>query len=135
RRFTASRKNNVMQFLRRHQFLLCFMGVLVLCSVMVIRQFLANQSAHVELREDFILLANRGDGKSAEHLYQLLILKLPDLNERSLVEDLERTAMLVDPKAPDAQNLIWKYQTSVEKEIQRRSERRIGRALERAEKK
>ena len=43
--------------------------------------------------------------------------------------------LLVDPKAPDAQNLIWKYQTSVEKEIQRRSERRIGRALERAEKK
>jgi hypothetical protein len=77
----------------------------------------------------------RGDGKSAEHIYQLLVQELPDLNEKTLVEDLERTAMLVDPKAPDTQNLVWKYQAGVQKEMQRRSEQRIGRALERAEKK
>jgi hypothetical protein len=121
------------QFLRRHQFLLCFLAVLVFASVMVVHQFLTNQTAHIEAREDFILHANRGDLKPAEHVYQLLIQDLPSLNERSLVEDLERTSMLVDPKTPEPDNLVWKYYVGVKKEIQRRSEQRLGRALERAD--
>ena len=124
-----------MQFLRRHQFLLCFLAVLVFACVMVIRQFAANQSAHIETREDFIFLMERGEFEPAAHLYQELIQELPDLNEKSLVDDLQRTAMLVDPKAPDAESLIFKYQVSVKKELDRRSEQRLATARERAAKK
>ena len=42
-----------MRFLRRYQYLLCFLGLLVLASVLVVQQFIANQCAHIKLREDF----------------------------------------------------------------------------------
>jgi hypothetical protein len=121
-----------MRFLRRHQYLLCFLAVLVFACVMVVRQFIANQSAHVELREDFILLHERAETKPEERLYQLLVQQLPNLNDKALVDDLQRTAMLVDLKTPQLDNLIWKYQVSVKNELQKRSERRLARALEHA---
>jgi hypothetical protein len=122
-----------MQFLRRHQYLLCFLGVLVFSSVMVLRQFLANQSAHVELREDFLLLQERGEAKACDALYQQLIQALATLDERSLVDDLQRTRLLIDPNKPDVANLVWKYYVSVKKEQQRRSEQRLARLLGRSE--
>jgi len=122
-----------MQFLRRNQFLLCFLAVLVFSCVMVTRQFRANQSAHVELREDFLLLEEQREAKPAERLYQFLVQELPDLDEKGLVDDLQRTSMLVDPKAPETDSLVWKYYVSVKNELQRRSQRRIARALERAQ--
>lgn len=121
-----------MHFLRRHQYLFCFLGVLFFSCVMVIRQFEKNQTRHVELREDFILLHDRGETKSEERLYQMLIQELPELNENALVDDLQRTAMLVDPKAPQLDNLIWKYEVSVKNELQKRSEQRLARAREEA---
>ena len=121
-----------MRFLRRHQYLLCFVAVLLFSSVMVVRQVIHNQSAHVELREDFILLHDRGNAEPEARLYQLLIQQLPGLNEKSLVEDLQRTAMLVDPKTPQLDNLVWKYQVSVKNELARRSESRLARALQEA---
>jgi hypothetical protein len=121
-----------MSFLRRHQYLLCFLGVLVLSSVMVLRQFVANQSAHAELREDFILLHDRGETKACEALYQELIQGLAGLNEQSLVEDLQRTSLLIDPKSPDQANPVWRYYASVRNELQKRSEQRLARALKRA---
>ncbi len=124
-----------MSFLRRHQYLLCFLGVLVFASVMVIRQFLANQSAHVELREDFILLQERGEAKVCDALYQQLIQGLDGLDEKSLADDLLRTRVLVDPKTPDVGNLVWRYYVSVKKELERRSEQRLARVLESSEQK
>jgi len=121
-----------MRFLRKHQYVLCFLAVLVLSSVMVVRQFVANQSAHVELREDFIFLHERAETKPQERLYQMLIQQLPALNEKALVEDLQRTSMLVDQKTPQLDNLIWKYQVSVKNELQKRADRRLSRALEHA---
>lgn len=118
--------------MRRHQYLFCFLGVLFFSCVMVIRQFEKNQARHVELREDFILLHDRGETKSEERLYQMLIQELPELNENALVDDLQRTAMLVDPKAPQLDNLIWKYEVSVKNELQKRSEQRLARAREEA---
>src|SRR6266700_2733945 len=117
-----------MRFFRRHQYLFCFLAVLFFSSVMVVRQVIANQSAHVELREDFILLHERGEAEPETRLYQLLIQQLPRLDDKALVEDLQRTAMLVDPKAAQLDNLIWKYQVSVKNELQKRSERRLARA-------
>jgi hypothetical protein len=122
-----------MRFFRRHQYLLCFLGVLVFSSVMVLRQFLANQSAHVELREDFLLLHERGEAKACDALYQELIQALARLDEKSLVDDLQRTRPLVDPNARDVENLVWKYYISVKKELQRRSEQRLARVLGRSE--
>lgn len=121
-----------MRFARRHQYLLCFLAVLVFSSVMVIRQFFANESAHVELREDFMLLHERGETKPEERLYQMLIQQLPDLTDKALVDDLQRTVMLIDSKTPQLNNLIWKYQVSVKNELRKRSEHRVSRALERA---
>jgi len=100
---------------------------------MVLRQFLANQSAHVELREDFLLLHERGEAKACDALYQQLIQALPRLDEKSLVDDLQRTRPLVDPNARDVENLVWKYYISVKNELQRRSEQRLARVLGRSE--
>ena len=124
--------NKLMRFLRQNQYVLCFLAVLFFSSVMVVRQFIANQSAHVELREDFIFLHERAETKPQERLYQMLIQQLPALNEKALVEDLQRTSMLVDQKTPQLDNLIWKYQVSVKNELQKRADRRLARALEHA---
>jgi len=122
-----------MQFLRRHQYLLCFLGVLVFSSIMVLRQFMANQSAHVELREDFLLLQERGELKAGDALYQQLIQELANLDEKSLVDDLQRTRLLIDPQTPDKENLVWKYYMSVRNELRRRSEKRLAHILEQSE--
>jgi len=100
---------------------------------MVLRQFMANQSAHVELREDFLLLHERGEARACDALYQQLVKALAGLDEKSLVDDLQRTRLLVDPKTPDVDNLVWKYYVSVKNELRRRSEQRLSRALGRSE--
>lgn len=123
-----------MQFLRRHQYLLCFLAVLVFACVMVIRQFEANQSAHIERREDFIFLVQHGG--PADHLYQVLVQELPNQTEKSLVEDLERTTQLVNTNDPDSDgNLILKYHSDVKRTLEQRSEQRLGAVLKRGEEK
>jgi hypothetical protein len=118
-----------MRFLRRHQYVLCFLAVVVCSSVLVVRQVLANRSAHVELREDFIVLHDRGEATACDSLYQQLIQELASLDVKALVDDLQRTRLLVDPKTPDLQNPIWKYYVSVKKELETRSEQRLARLL------
>lgn len=134
RRGAAWRKKNRMQFLRRHQYLLCFLAVLVFACVMVIRQFEANQSAHLERREDFIFLVQHGG--QADHLYQVLVQELPDQSEKSLVEDLERTALLVNTNGPDpGGDLILKYHTAIKRTLEQKSEQRLAPTLKRADEK
>jgi hypothetical protein len=123
-----------MNFLRRHQYLLCFLAVVVCASVLVVRQYLANLSAHVELREDFIVLHDRGESAACDSLYQQLIQGLAALDEKTLVDDLQRTALLLDPKQPDVQNPVWKYHVSVKKELEKRSDKRLARILARSTK-
>jgi hypothetical protein len=120
----------LMRFFRRNQYLFCFLAVLFFSCVMVVRQVLRNQTAHVELREDFILLHERGEAQPEARLYQMLIQELPQLSEKALVDDLQRTAMLVDTKTPQPDNLVWKYEVSVKNELQKRSEGRLIRARE-----
>jgi len=121
-----------MRFLRRNQSLILSLAVMIFCSVMVVRQYLANQTAHLELREDFLLLLERGHGRESEHLFQMLVQDLPKLNTRSLVEDLQRTTLLVDRAKPEPESLLWKYQQSVKNEMFRRADARAARALKRA---
>jgi hypothetical protein len=123
-----------MSFLRRHQYVLCFLAVVVCASVLVVRQYLANQSAHVELREDFIVLHERGKAEACDSLYQQLIQSLPALNDKTLADDLQRMSWLVDPKTPNPQDLLWKYHVSVKKELEKRSGKRLARVLGRIEK-
>lgn len=122
-----------MSFFRRNQILLAILAVLILSSVLVVRQFMANDSAHVELREDFFVLQQRNETKAAERVYQLLVQQLPKLSTQALVNDLQRTSMLVETNAADVENLLWKFQVSVDKELQRRSKKRFADALERAQ--
>ena len=76
----------------------------------------------------------RAEAKACAGLYTTLIEQLPALSDRSLADDLERTSMLVDPKSPDQDNLVWKYYVSVKRELEKRAENRLRRAVERAEK-
>ena len=121
-----------MRFLRRYQSLVLAVAVLLFCSVMVVRQFMLNYSAHVELREDFLLLHERGNVKETERLYQLLVQDLPSLSTRGLVEDLQRTAMIINPAKSQPENFVWKYHQCVKNEMFRRSESRAAHALKRA---
>ena len=123
-----------MQFLQRNRYALLTVAVLILASVLVVRQRLANLSLHTQRVEDFLLLYDRNQTKACEHLYQLLIQQLPYVGDRELVQDLQRTAMIIDPQSPQPESLVWKYQVSVRNELKRRSERRVRAALEQAAK-
>jgi hypothetical protein len=121
-----------MRFLKRHQFFLAFVAVLFLCSVMVIRQYLVNQWAHVDRREDFILLHDQGKARGTERLYQMLIQELPALPDRALIADQQRLTILFLSQKPPPDDLLWKYYVSVQNELQRRTDERVARALKRA---
>ena len=123
-----------MRFWRRNQYFLLTLAILVLSSVLVVCQLRINESAHVQRLEDFIVLHDRGDAKSCEWLYQRLVQELPQMSDKSLVDDLQRTGMIVDPKTPQLDNLVWKFHISVGNELKRRSEKRIAAALRTTEK-
>ena len=122
-----------MRFLRQFRFVLSFLLLLVFCSVMVIRQHNLRQSKRVELREAFVLLYTRGYTNQAQRLYQRLLRDLHTLSNKQLIEDFQRTLLLVDPSAHQPQNLIWKYHWTVCNELEGRSESTLQRALELAE--
>jgi hypothetical protein len=118
-----------MRFVKRHRYVLGFLAVLLLCSVMVQWQVLRNQSRRVQMREDFIMLQQRGHVKPAERFYQLLVQSLPEQQDKCLLEDFQRTAMLVDTNKAQLDSLIWKYHISVRNEIKQRTEKRVAKLL------
>lgn len=124
---------NAMRFLKRHQFFLAFVVVLLFCSVMVIRQYLANQWKHTDLREDFILLDDQRHTQAAARLYQVLIQELPSLPDRELIADQQRLTVLFLSQKPPPEDLLWKYYVSVHNELRLRTNQRVVRALKRAE--
>jgi hypothetical protein len=122
-----------MRFLRQYRFALLFLLLLVFCSVMVIRQFNFKQSHHVDVREAFILLYTRGYTNEANRLYQRLLRESSDLANRQLLDDFQRTLLLVDPGAKQLENLIWRYHWTISNELERRSESTLRHALKLAE--
>jgi hypothetical protein len=122
-----------MRFLRQYRFALLFLLLLVFCSVMVIRQFSFKQTHHVEVREAFILLYTRGYTNEANRLYQRLLRECSDMANRQLLDDFQRTLLLVDPSAKQPENLIWRYHWTVSNELERRSESSLQRALKLSE--
>ena len=121
-----------MNFFRQHKFALLFLLLLVFCSTMVIRQLLqrydARHTRHVELREAMILLHTGGYSNEAARLYWRLYTELPALSNKQLVEDWQRTVILVDPAVHQPSNSIWRYYWTVRNEMERRSEDIIQRA-------
>ena len=115
-----------MRFFRRNIYPLLFCAVLVLSSVLVVRQYLTNLSAHTERREDFIALQQMGHAKLAEQFYQVLIQTFPKLSDSELWEDAYRTGIVIDLKTPQPQNPVWKYHFSVRKELELRTQRRYA---------
>lgn len=125
--------DTVMRNFRRHRFFLSFLVLLVFCSIMVIRQFRANQAKHVELREALILLQARGYKADAEKLCSRLLQDIATLSNKNLLEDFQRTRMLVDPAVDQPENPIWRYHWTVSNELERRSESTLVRARKLAE--
>ena len=122
-----------MRFFRGNRFALIFFLLLIFCGAMVVRQFMVNQSRHVELREYFILLHSKGYKPEAERLFKRLLRELEGLPNKALMDDYQRTLMLVDPATQQPDNLIWRYHWTVSNELDKRSESTLLRALKMAE--
>lgn len=121
-----------MRFLRQYRFILLFFLLLIFCSVMVLRQISTKQSKHVEVREAFILLHTRGYTNEARTLYQRMLLGMPKITDRQLLDDFQRTLLLVDPdpRTQQTNNLIWNYHWTVSNELDRREEGTLKHARE-----
>ena len=106
------------------------MAVLLLASVLIVKRLNTQQSRHVELREAFILLHMRGYTNHAQRLYEYLLRDLQNIRNRELMDDFQRTLLVVDPASHQPENLLWKYHWTVSNELERRSESTLLRALE-----
>lgn len=122
-----------MTFWRQYRYLLLAMALLVICSVAIIEYLHAGQSRHAEIREAFILLHTRGYTNEAARLYNHLIFEMHKLSNKQLIDDFQRTLLLVDPSADRPDSLIWKYHWTVSNELERRAESSLVRALKLAE--
>jgi hypothetical protein len=75
------------------------------------------------------LLYSKGYRPEAERLYNRLMLDLEDLSDKSLMEDYQRTLMLVDPLAQQRDNPVWRYHWTLSNELEKRSVGALKRAL------
>ena len=114
-----------MRFVRQYRFVLLFFLLLIFCSVMVLHQISLKQSKHVEMREAFILLYMRNYTNEAGALFDKLVLEVPKyakkLSDKEVLDDFQRTLLLVDPYSTQTNNLIWKYHWMLSNELDKRS--------------
>lgn len=115
----------VMAFWRVYRAPLFFMGVVILGAILTLRQTLYNEIDHMQKREDFILLYERGYTKKAEWYYPRLVQELGRLSERALWEDYHRTIHLVDPDQKGEKNLIRNYHWAVKNQLLKRAQDRL----------
>lgn len=118
-----------MRFFRQYPYVLSFLLLLVFCSVMVIRGLQARQNRRAELREAMIILQTRGYTNEAQRIYTRLIQEIRDVSNKSLLEDFQRTMLIIDPSSKQPSNPIWNYHWVVSNELERRSESTLARAL------
>jgi len=120
-----------MNLFRRFRYMLLFLGVLLFCSVMIVRQFQHNVSRHVERREAFILLFVKGYRTEAQKLYERLLAEVPKMSNAELLDDFQRTLQVVNAvEKNESGNLIYNYHWEVSKQM----EVRAADILERAKK-
>lgn len=121
-----------MRFFRQYRFILLFFLLLIFCSVMWVRQKDAKEFRHVEMREAFILLHMRNYTNEARTLFDKLVLEVPkytdQISDKALLDDFQRTLMLVDPYSNQTNNLLWKYHWMLSNELDKRSESSLERA-------
>lgn len=122
-----------MTFFRQYRYLLLAMALLVICSVVLIEYINAGKSRHVEIREAFILLHTRGYTNQANRLYNHLLNEMHTLSNKQLIDDFQRTLLVVDPAANRPENLIWKYHWTVSNELEKRAESSLVHALKLAD--
>ncbi len=127
-----------MRFLRQYRFIVAFFLLLIFCTVMWVRQMNIRQSKHVEMREAFILLFMRNYTLEARHLFDKLVIEVPKytgkLSDKEVLDDFQRTLLLVDPYSNQTNNLIWKYHWMLSEELDKRSVDLLERAHQLAEK-
>lgn len=75
------------------------------------------------------MLYIKGYKKESERLYQRLLRETEDLSNKQLLDDFQRTLLLVDPMSNQPDNLIWNYHWTVSKILDKRSESTLMRAL------
>jgi hypothetical protein len=124
-----------MPMIRKYRSLALFVGFIVLCTILVVRQFVTNESRHLDLREAFILLHSKGYQPEAERLFQRLLDQVDSLSDASLWSDYQRTLTLVDPTREEPSNLIWQYHWTLSHELEKRSQSSLQKALKLAEEK
>jgi hypothetical protein len=124
-----------MRMVRRYRSLLLFVVFFVVCSVLVIRQFTANEARHVELREAFILLYSKGYQPEAKQLFQRLVGEVDGLSNTLMWNDYQRTLTLINPMHDEPDNLIWAYHWTISNELEKRSESSLQKALRMAREK
>ena len=120
------------RFLQRNRHPVAALAVLAVACLLVLYQFTLNESAHVRLREDLILLERSDHPAEASHVYQHLVQKLPGLSLAALIDDLERLTMVSGTNAASGESLSAKYHTAVRRELDQRASRRLPAALKNA---
>src|SRR5690348_12068908 len=114
-----------MRLLRQYRFIVVFFLLLIFCTVMWVRQINLKQSKHVEAREAFILLYMRNYTNEARHLFDKLVAGVPkytgELSDKEVLDDFQRTLLLVDPYSNQTNNLIWRYHWMLSEELDKRS--------------
>jgi hypothetical protein len=118
-----------MVHLSHYRLPILFMVAVFAGAALSLRQYRFNEHRHTVKREDFILLQQRGYGKKAEAYYQHLLKELDRLPDQALVDDLQRTALLVEPEVRDPENLLWKYHWAVRSRLQQRAQQRLHEIL------
>jgi len=112
-----------MRLVRERMLLLGSFAVLFFCAVMTVRQISENLSRHAETREAFILAHHRGYNSEAQRLYDRLKYDMPEEPTRHLIDDLERTSVLVPTNQSPSSNLLVRYHLSLKHEVEKRVER------------
>ena len=84
-------------------------------------------------REAFILLHATGHAPETQRLYERLVRELESESIKTLLEDQQRFATLIDPANPKPDDLVWRYHRSVDKELEQRSDSTLKHALKLAE--
>lgn len=119
------------RFLWRNRQPLTAVAVLAVACLFVFYQFALNESAHVRMREDMILLEHAEHNAEASHLYQRLVLKLPNLPFTAVIDDLERMAAVTGTNTAAGTSFAAKYHAAVRRELEQRASRRLPAALKR----
>ena len=122
-----------MRFVRERLLLFGATAIMLLAAVMVVRQVLANQTRHAEMREAFIFLHNKGYDHEADRLYTRLMWNIDREPTRHLIEDIQRTSVTAPTNQSPLTNVLVRYHLSVKKELERRFEDEYLKARKMAE--